>query len=161
MAKKGQMHSCSGNLATMACGMPYAIAAQVAFPDRQVIGVVGDGGFAMLMGESITAVAYSCPSNWSSSRTTLWDKSNGSRWFSRAIPSINATCFPSTSLRLLKPWAQTVFASTIQAGSVALRNRVDETMTGCPAAAVPGILYSGVVDLPMMWLHRVFAGISD
>ena len=27
-AKKGQMHSCSGNLATMACGMPYAIAAQ-------------------------------------------------------------------------------------------------------------------------------------
>ena len=60
-AKKGQMHSCSGNLATMACGMPYAIAAQVAFPDRQVIGVVGDGGFTMLMGEIITAVAYKLP----------------------------------------------------------------------------------------------------
>jgi pyruvate dehydrogenase (quinone)/pyruvate oxidase len=60
-AKKGQMHSCSGNLATMACGMPYAIAAQVAFPDRQVIGVIGDGGFTMLMGELITAVAYKLP----------------------------------------------------------------------------------------------------
>ncbi|HEY5382150.1 MAG TPA: thiamine pyrophosphate-dependent enzyme [Acidobacteriaceae bacterium] len=60
-AKKGQMHSCSGNLATMACGMPYAIAAQVAFPDRQVIAVVGDGGFTMLMGEIITAVAYKLP----------------------------------------------------------------------------------------------------
>jgi pyruvate dehydrogenase (quinone) len=60
-AKKGQMHSCSGNLATMACGLPYAIAAQVAFPDRQVIGVVGDGGFTMLMGEIITAVAYYLP----------------------------------------------------------------------------------------------------
>ena len=60
-AKKGQMHSCSGNLATMACGLPYAIAAQVAFPDRQVIGVVGDGGFTMLMGEIITAVAYKLP----------------------------------------------------------------------------------------------------
>jgi pyruvate dehydrogenase (quinone)/pyruvate oxidase len=60
-AKKGQMHSCSGNLATMACGMPYAIAAQVAFPDRQVIGIVGDGGFTMLMGEIITAVAYKLP----------------------------------------------------------------------------------------------------
>jgi pyruvate dehydrogenase (quinone) len=60
-AKKGQMHSCSGNLATMACGMPYAIAAQIAFPDRQVIGVVGDGGFTMLMGEIITAVAYNLP----------------------------------------------------------------------------------------------------
>jgi pyruvate dehydrogenase (quinone) len=60
-AKKGQMHSCSGNLATMACGMPYAIAAQVAFPDRQVIAVIGDGGFSMLMGEFITAVAYKLP----------------------------------------------------------------------------------------------------
>ncbi len=60
-AKKGQMHSCSGNLATMACGLPYAIAAQIAYPDRQVIGVVGDGGFTMLMGEIITAVAYKLP----------------------------------------------------------------------------------------------------
>ena len=60
-AKQGQMHSCSGNLATMACGLPYAIAAQVAFPDRQVIGIVGDGGFTMLMGEIITAVAYKLP----------------------------------------------------------------------------------------------------
>jgi pyruvate dehydrogenase (quinone) len=60
-AKKGQMHTCSGNLATMACGLPYAIAAQIAYPDRQVIGVVGDGGFTMLMGEIITAVAYKLP----------------------------------------------------------------------------------------------------
>jgi pyruvate dehydrogenase (quinone) len=60
-AKKGQMHSCSGNLATMACGLPYALAAQIAFPERQVIGVVGDGGFTMLMGEIITAVAYKLP----------------------------------------------------------------------------------------------------
>src|ERR1700744_6190787 len=60
-AKRGQMHSCSGNLATMACGLPYAIAAQVAFPERQVIAVVGDGGFTMLMGEIITAVAYKLP----------------------------------------------------------------------------------------------------
>ncbi len=60
-AKRGQKHSCSGNLATMACGMPYAIAAQVAFPDRQVIAVVGDGGFTMLMGEIITAVTYKLP----------------------------------------------------------------------------------------------------
>ena len=60
-AKKGQLHSCSGNLATMACGLPYAIAAQIAHPDRQVIAVVGDGGFTMLMGEIITAVAYKLP----------------------------------------------------------------------------------------------------
>ncbi len=60
-ARRGQMHSCSGNLATMACGLPYAIAAQIAYPERQVIGIVGDGGFTMLMGEIITAVAYKLP----------------------------------------------------------------------------------------------------
>jgi len=60
-AKAGQMHSCSGTLASMACGLPYAIAAQVAFPHRQVIAVIGDGGFTMLMGEILTAVAYKLP----------------------------------------------------------------------------------------------------
>ncbi len=57
----GQMHTCSGNLATMACGFPYAIAAQVAYPDRQVIAFVGDGGFTMLMGELATCVKYKLP----------------------------------------------------------------------------------------------------
>jgi pyruvate dehydrogenase (quinone)/pyruvate oxidase len=51
----------SGNLATMAPGLPYAIAAQHAFPGRQVIAFVGDGGFAMLMAELATAVRYSLP----------------------------------------------------------------------------------------------------
>jgi pyruvate dehydrogenase (quinone) len=60
-AKRGQMHSCSGNLATMACGLPYANAAQVAYPDRQVICFQGDGGFTMLMMELITAVKYKLP----------------------------------------------------------------------------------------------------
>jgi pyruvate dehydrogenase (quinone)/pyruvate oxidase len=60
-AKRGQMHTLSGNLATMAPGLPYAIAAQIAFPDRQVIAFVGDGGFTMLMGELATAVKYRLP----------------------------------------------------------------------------------------------------
>lgn len=60
-ARRGQMHSCSGNLATMACGFPYAIAAQVAHPDRPVVAMVGDGGFTMLMGELATAVKYKLP----------------------------------------------------------------------------------------------------
>ena len=45
----------------MACGLPYAIAAQIAFPDRQSIAFVGDGGFTMLMGEFATAVQYDLP----------------------------------------------------------------------------------------------------
>jgi pyruvate dehydrogenase (quinone) len=60
-AKRGQMHTISGNLATMACGLPYAIGAQVAYPDRQVVAFVGDGGFYMLMAEFVTAVKYELP----------------------------------------------------------------------------------------------------
>jgi pyruvate dehydrogenase (quinone)/pyruvate oxidase len=60
-ARRGQMHSLSGTLATMAPGLPYAIAAQVAHPHRQVIAFVGDGGFSMLMAEVVTAVKYQLP----------------------------------------------------------------------------------------------------
>lgn len=57
-ALRGQKHSCSGNLATMACGLPYAIAAAVAYPDRPVYCIIGDGGLSMLMGELVTVAAY-------------------------------------------------------------------------------------------------------
>jgi pyruvate dehydrogenase (quinone) len=57
-ALRGQKHSCSGNLATMACGLPYAIGAAVAFPDRPVYCIIGDGGLSMLLGELITVAAY-------------------------------------------------------------------------------------------------------
>ena len=55
------MHSLSGNLATMANGLPYAIAAQVAYPERQCVAFVGDGGFSMLMAEFATCVKYQLP----------------------------------------------------------------------------------------------------
>ncbi|PYS90269.1 MAG: pyruvate oxidase [Acidobacteria bacterium] len=59
--RKNQKFSCSGTLATMAPGLPYSIAAKVAYPDRQSIAFVGDGGFTMLMGEFLTAVKYNLP----------------------------------------------------------------------------------------------------
>ena len=57
---KQQLAVC-GNLASMAPGLPYAIAAQVAYPGRQCVAMVGDGGFTMLMGEMATAVRYNLP----------------------------------------------------------------------------------------------------
>jgi pyruvate dehydrogenase (quinone)/pyruvate oxidase len=60
-AKRGQMHSLSGTLATMACGLPYINAAQVAYPNRQCVAFVGDGGFSMLMAELATAVKHGLP----------------------------------------------------------------------------------------------------
>ncbi len=59
--KRGQLFSCSGNLATMAPGLPYTVAAQIAYPGRQCVAFVGDGGFTMLMGEFATAVKYRLP----------------------------------------------------------------------------------------------------
>jgi pyruvate dehydrogenase (quinone) len=59
--RKGMKFSVSGTLSSMANGLPYAIAAQIAFPQRQSIAFVGDGGLTMLMGEFATAVQYNLP----------------------------------------------------------------------------------------------------
>jgi len=59
--KRGQMHSLSGTLATKANGLPYTIAAQLAYPQRQCVAFIGDGGFSMLMAEFATAVKYELP----------------------------------------------------------------------------------------------------
>jgi pyruvate dehydrogenase (quinone) len=59
--KRGQMCSLSGTLASMANGLPYTIAAQIAHPDRQCVSFIGDGGFSMLMAELATAVKYKLP----------------------------------------------------------------------------------------------------
>ena len=56
---RGSMQfSCSGTLASMACGLPYAIGAATAFPGRQVVAVIGDGSAAMLMGDFVTLRKY-------------------------------------------------------------------------------------------------------
>ncbi len=57
--RKGMMASLSGNLATMGCGVPYAIGAKFAFPDRAVLALVGDGAMQMNgNGELVTVAKY-------------------------------------------------------------------------------------------------------
>jgi pyruvate dehydrogenase (quinone) len=56
--RAGRKFSCSGTLATMACGVPYAIAAAIAYPGRQVVAVADDGAMAMLLGELATIRKY-------------------------------------------------------------------------------------------------------
>lgn len=57
--RAGMMASLSGNLATMGCGMPYAVAAKFAHPDRPVIAAVGDGAMQMNgLNELITVKKY-------------------------------------------------------------------------------------------------------
>lgn len=69
----------SANLATMAAGLPYAVAIQLAYPGRQVISYQGDGGFAMLMAEFHTAAQYGLPikaviNNNNSLGQILWEQ---------------------------------------------------------------------------------------
>jgi pyruvate dehydrogenase (quinone) len=60
-AQPGQMFAGSGMMATMASAVPYAIAAALAFPGRQVVAFTGDGGLSMLLGELATLVRYRLP----------------------------------------------------------------------------------------------------
>jgi pyruvate dehydrogenase (quinone) len=59
--RENQRLTGTGMLATMAPGLPFSIAAQLAFPGRESVAVVGDGGFTQLMGELVTAVKYGLP----------------------------------------------------------------------------------------------------
>jgi pyruvate dehydrogenase (quinone) len=57
--RRGMMASVSGTLATMGPGMPYAIAAKFAYPDRPVLALVGDGALQMNgINELITVSKY-------------------------------------------------------------------------------------------------------
>jgi len=58
----------SFNHGSMANALPQAIGAQVAFPDRQVISMSGDGGLSMLMGELLTLRQLKAPVKSSSIR---------------------------------------------------------------------------------------------
>jgi pyruvate dehydrogenase (quinone) len=69
----------SSNLASMACALPYANAIALAHPGRQVIAYAGDGGFAMLMAEFLTAARYGLPikvvvNNNNSLGMILWEQ---------------------------------------------------------------------------------------
>jgi pyruvate oxidase len=55
---KQQRFTMSGYLATMGFGLPASIAAKIAYPDRPVFCITGDGGFSMAMADFITAVKY-------------------------------------------------------------------------------------------------------
>jgi pyruvate dehydrogenase (quinone) len=55
--RRGMMASLSGNLATMGPGVPYAIAAKFAFPDRPVIALVGDGAMQMNGNSELLTIA--------------------------------------------------------------------------------------------------------
>ena len=86
--RKGMMGSLSGTLATMGPGVPYAIAAKFAHPNRPVFALVGDGAFQMNgMNELLTIAKYR--ERWSDQRLVILvlhnDDLNQVTWEQRAL----------------------------------------------------------------------------
>ncbi|MER5199002.1 thiamine pyrophosphate-requiring protein [Streptomyces sp. NPDC002755] len=86
--RPGMRGSLSGTLATMGCGVPYAIGAKFAHPDRPVIALVGDGAMQMNgLAELITAAKYK--DRWSDPRlvVAVWNNRdlNQVTWEMRAM----------------------------------------------------------------------------
>ncbi|MEM2081598.1 MAG: thiamine pyrophosphate-binding protein [Candidatus Bathyarchaeia archaeon] len=59
--KRTQKMVMSGYLASMGFGLPGAMAAALAYPDRQIVCITGDGGFSMVMADFLTALKYRMP----------------------------------------------------------------------------------------------------
>lgn len=68
--RRGMMASLSGNLATMGPGVPYAIAAKFAFPDRVVVALVGDGAMLMNGINELVTIAHEWK-HWSDPRFVI------------------------------------------------------------------------------------------
>ena len=56
--REGQRFAVSGTLASMGGGLPYAIAAALAYPGRQVVAIVGDGGLGMSIAELAATASF-------------------------------------------------------------------------------------------------------
>ncbi|WP_431210318.1 thiamine pyrophosphate-requiring protein [Puia sp. P3] len=74
--RKGMMATLSGNLATMCPGVPYAIAAKFAWPDRVAIALVGDGAMQMLGNNGLITIAKYWQ-QWSDPRLVILVLNNG------------------------------------------------------------------------------------
>jgi thiamine pyrophosphate-dependent acetolactate synthase large subunit-like protein/rubredoxin len=61
MMKKTQKMVMSGTLATMGFGLPGAMAAALAYPNKQIVCLTGDGGLTMVLGDFLTALKYRLP----------------------------------------------------------------------------------------------------
>jgi pyruvate dehydrogenase (quinone) len=56
--RRGMMGSVSGSLASMGCGLPYALAAKFAHPRRPVVALIGDGAMQMLGINALVSIAH-------------------------------------------------------------------------------------------------------
>src|SRR5919202_1765585 len=93
----------------MAAALPYAIGAQTAFPDRQVVAVTGDGSLTMQLGDLATLMQEELP--------------------------VKVVCFRNDSLGLIK-WEQMIFLGNPEYGVDLAPVDFVRIAEGCGATAV-------------------------
>ena len=76
----------------VANGLPYTLAAQIAYPERQCVAFVGDGGFSMLMADFATAVKYRLPIKIVVLTNGTLGQIKWEQMVFRATPSMEWTC---------------------------------------------------------------------
>lgn len=74
--REGMLASLSGNLATMCPGVPYAVAAKFAYPERVAVAMVGDGAMQMLGNNGLLTIAHYWK-EWSDPRLVILVLNNG------------------------------------------------------------------------------------
>ncbi|HET6550922.1 MAG TPA: thiamine pyrophosphate-dependent enzyme [Solirubrobacter sp.] len=109
MLRGNQKFVYSGTNCSMAAALPYAIGAQTAFPDRQVVAVTGDGSLTMQMGDLATLMQHGLP--------------------------IKVICFKNNSLGLIK-WEQMIFLGNPEYGVDFAPVDFVKVAEGCGATAI-------------------------
>jgi pyruvate dehydrogenase (quinone)/pyruvate oxidase len=107
--RAGQRFAYSGTNCSMAAALPYAIGAQTAFPDRQVVAFTGDGSLTMQMGDLATLIQHELP--------------------------VKVIVFKNNSLGLIK-WEQMVFLGNPEYGVDFAPVDFVKVAEGCGARAV-------------------------
>ena len=74
--RRGMMASLSGGLATMGPAIPYALAAKMAYPERVVIAMSGDGAMQMIGNNGLVTIAYRWK-QWADPRLVVVVLNNG------------------------------------------------------------------------------------
>jgi acetolactate synthase-1/2/3 large subunit len=93
----------SGSMGTMGFGLPASIGAQVAFPDRLVIDVDGDGSMRMNLGELETTTTYNLPikvlvlNNYGDGMVRQWQRLYFGKRFSGSDKSLRQKDFVKTA----------------------------------------------------------------
>ena len=108
MLRGAQRFVYSGTNCSMAAALPYAIGAQTAFPDRQVVAVTGDGSLTMQLGDLATLMQHDLP--------------------------VKVVCFKNNSLGLIK-WEQMVFLGNPEYGVDLAPVDFVRVAEGCGASA--------------------------